>query len=172
MSNRPPDATITANVSTEGTTAECRRAVVALTGGLKWTRDPLARLIPYSFLRGGIVNHMHKRVRLSRLSDSKYRKINIHRFSEAANQHLTSDSAMKKKKKLLKREHDGKWSVAVWGWGGRFRGETSHNFPLVEPEALKISSRWWLVPASPLLTALLTTKSAEKCSSVPVKLHI
>ncbi len=78
MSNRPPDATITANVSTEGTTAERRRTVVALTGGLKWTRDPLARLIPYSFFRGGIVNHMRKlqeSVRLLRLSDLKYRQI-------------------------------------------------------------------------------------------------
>ncbi len=126
MSNRPPDATSTANVSTEGTTAECRRTVVALTGGLNWTRDPLAPLIPYSFFRGGIVNHMRTRVRP--VIEAQWLKIPTDQNTSIASvKQLTNFwfqcFLWKEGKKSLLREHDGKWSIEQWGWGDRFRGK-------------------------------------------------
>ncbi len=131
MSNRPPDATITANVSTEGTTAERRRTVVALTGGLKWTRDPLARLIPYSFFRGGIVNHMRTRVRP--VIEAQWLKIPTDQYTSIASvKQLTNFwfqcFLWKEGGKSLLREHDGKWSIEQWGWRDRFQGKFSHSF--------------------------------------------
>lgn len=60
MSRRPPDATITANVSTDGKTAELRRKEPEFKVFLKFITDPLlappAFFSPKSWFRGGIID--------------------------------------------------------------------------------------------------------------------